>query len=97
MTVKLQLQLQKSTADRQYKGPIDCARQIVRAHGVLGLWTGFAGSLAFRSNFLWMFGSFEVSTRVLPVIVTRMTAERVGYVGPHAGLLETGWHSLCST
>ena len=70
------------------------AGQIVRAHGVLGLWTGFAGSLAFRSNFLWMFGSFEVSTRVLPVLVTRMT---VGYVGPHAGLLETGWHSLCGT
>ncbi|KAI8990540.1 mitochondrial carrier [Trametes punicea] len=63
LKVKLQLQLQRSTADRQYKGPIDCMRQIVRAHGMLGLWTGFTGSLAFRSNFLWMFGSFEALMR----------------------------------
>ncbi|KAH9898289.1 mitochondrial carrier [Cubamyces lactineus] len=63
LKVKLQLQLQRSTADRVYKGPIDCIRQVVRAHGVLGLWTGFTGSLAFRSNFLWMFGSFEALMR----------------------------------
>ncbi|KAI0936477.1 hypothetical protein AcV5_004607 [Taiwanofungus camphoratus] len=60
LKVKLQMQLQKSAADRQFRGPIDCARQIVRSQGVLGLWTGFTGSLAFRSNFLWMFLSFEV-------------------------------------
>ena len=63
ITVKLQLQTQRSAADRVYKGPIDCARQIVQARGVLGLWSGFTGSLAFRSNFLWMFGSFEVLMR----------------------------------
>lgn len=59
--VKLQLQLQRSPSDRQFKGPIDCARQVVRAQGIQGLWTGFIGSLAFRSNFFWMFLSFEVS------------------------------------
>ena len=63
IVVKLQLQTQRSAADRVYKGPIDCARQIVQARGVLGLWSGFTGSLAFRSNFLWMFGSFEVLMR----------------------------------
>ncbi|KAI9065837.1 mitochondrial carrier [Trametes sanguinea] len=63
LKVKLQLQLQRSTMDRQYKGPIDCIRQIVRAQGVMGLWIGFTGSLAFRSNFLWMFGSFEALMR----------------------------------
>ncbi|KAI0669786.1 mitochondrial carrier [Trametes maxima] len=63
LKVKLQLQLQRSTAERVYKGPIDCGRQIVRAHGVLGLWTGFTGSLAFRSNFFWMFGGFEALMR----------------------------------
>ncbi|KAI0756881.1 mitochondrial carrier [Daedaleopsis nitida] len=63
LKVKLQLQLQKSAADRVYKGPVDCTRQIYRAHGVLGLWTGFTGSLAFRSNFFWMFGSFEALMR----------------------------------
>ena len=61
--VKLQLQTQNSIEDRVYKGPIDCAKQVVRAHGVLGLWSGFAGSLAFRTNFLWMFGSFEALMR----------------------------------
>ncbi|KAI0651963.1 mitochondrial carrier [Trametes meyenii] len=61
--VKLQLQLQRTTVDRVYKGPIDCGRQVVRAHGVLGLWIGFTGSLAFRSNFFWMFGGFEALMR----------------------------------
>lgn len=59
--MKLQLQLQRAAKDRQFKGPIHCARQIVSHQGVLGLWTGFGGSLAFRSNFFWMFLSFEVS------------------------------------
>ncbi|KAH9944287.1 mitochondrial carrier, partial [Epithele typhae] len=63
--VKLQLQLQRSAADRQYRNPIDCIRQIVRAKGMLGLWTGFTGSLAFRSNFFWMFGSVEVRTALI--------------------------------
>lgn len=61
--VKLQLQSQRSVADRQFKGPIDCARQVIRAQGILGLWSGFTGSLAFRSNFFWMFLSFEVRQR----------------------------------
>lgn len=58
--VKLQLQSQKSVLERQFKGPIDCAQQIVRVQGIGGLWSGFTGSLAFRSNFFWMFLSFEV-------------------------------------
>ena len=60
VSVKLQMQSQRSVADRQYKGPIDAIRQITRGQGVLGLWTGFTGSLAFRSNFAWLFGSYEV-------------------------------------
>ncbi|KDR84904.1 hypothetical protein GALMADRAFT_233364 [Galerina marginata CBS 339.88] len=63
LKVKLQLQSQKSVSDRQFKGPIDCARQIIRVQGVTGLWTGFTGSLAFRSNFFWMFLSFEAFMR----------------------------------
>ena len=55
------MQSQRAASDRQFKGPIDCAKQIVRNKGIFGLWTGFTGSLAFRSNFLFMFGSFEVS------------------------------------
>ncbi|THU99978.1 mitochondrial carrier [Dendrothele bispora CBS 962.96] len=62
--VKLQLQQQRSVADRQFRGPIDCIRKIWRVQGPLGLWTGFTGSLAFRSNFFWMFLSFEGLMRV---------------------------------
>jgi solute carrier family 25 (mitochondrial carnitine/acylcarnitine transporter), member 20/29 len=54
------MQMQRSIADRVYKGPIDCGRQIIQTQGILGLWTGFTGSLAFRVNFMWMFMSFEV-------------------------------------
>ncbi|KAF9076201.1 mitochondrial carrier [Rhodocollybia butyracea] len=57
--VKLQLQSQRSVSDRQFKGPIDCIRQIWRMQGPLGLWSGFTGSVAFRCNFFWMFLSFE--------------------------------------
>ncbi|KAH0590850.1 hypothetical protein H2248_000969 [Termitomyces sp. 'cryptogamus'] len=63
LKVKLQLQSQRSVAERQFKGPIDCARQIIRAQGLLGMWSGFTGSLAFRSNFFWMFLSFEAFMR----------------------------------
>jgi solute carrier family 25 (mitochondrial carnitine/acylcarnitine transporter), member 20/29 len=58
--VKLQLQHQVHKADRQFKGPIDCAKQIFRAQGVRGFWKGLAGSLAFRANFFWMFMTIEV-------------------------------------
>ncbi|KAL0951295.1 hypothetical protein HGRIS_008005 [Hohenbuehelia grisea] len=63
LKVKLQLQLQSSVADRQFKGPIDCLRCVARVQGISGLWTGFTGSLAFRSNFFWMFLSFEALMR----------------------------------
>ncbi|CAA7258662.1 unnamed protein product [Cyclocybe aegerita] len=62
LKVKLQLQSQKHASDRQFRGPIDCAQQIVRVQGFAGLWSGFTGSLAFRSNFFWMFLSFEVGS-----------------------------------
>ncbi|KAF8832268.1 hypothetical protein HHX47_DHR1001907 [Lentinula edodes] len=54
----------RSISDRQFKGPIDCIRQIVRVQGPLGLWYGFTGSVAFRLNFGFMFLSFEGLMRV---------------------------------
>ena len=55
------MQTQRAAKDRLYKGPIDCARQVIRAQGVFGLWNGFTSSLIYRSNFLWLFLSFEVN------------------------------------
>lgn len=60
LLVRLQLQLERSSSDRQFRNPIDCTRQVIRTQGIPGLWTGFTGSLALRSNFFWMFLSFEV-------------------------------------
>ncbi|KAF5385277.1 hypothetical protein D9615_001433 [Tricholomella constricta] len=37
--------------------------KIIRCQGILGMWSGFTGSLAFRSNFFWMFLSFEALMR----------------------------------
>ncbi|THH34061.1 hypothetical protein EUX98_g165 [Antrodiella citrinella] len=63
LKIRLQMQIQRAVADREFKGPIDCARQVTRHRGVIGLWSGFTGSLAFRANFLWMFGSIELLMR----------------------------------
>ncbi|TFK77172.1 mitochondrial carrier [Pluteus cervinus] len=65
MFLKLQLQSQKLVRDRQFKSPVDCARQVIRVEGITGMWSGLTGSLAFRSNFFWMFLSFEALMRVL--------------------------------
>jgi len=60
---KLQLQMQRSTKDRQFKGPIDCARQVIRTQCVPGMWRGLGSSILFRTNFFWMFGSVEILMR----------------------------------
>jgi solute carrier family 25 carnitine/acylcarnitine transporter 20/29 len=83
--VRLQLQLERSSSDRQFKNPIDCARQVMRTQGIPGLWTGFTGSLVLRSNFFWMFLSFEV--RGLSPIC-ELNLEFIN-VGLHEKLFET--------
>ncbi|KAL5495308.1 hypothetical protein ACEPAI_771 [Sanghuangporus weigelae] len=61
--VKLQLQRERLASDREFKNPIHCARRIIQVQGLPGLWTGLTGSLLFRSNFMWMFMSYEVLMR----------------------------------
>ncbi|EIM92606.1 mitochondrial carrier [Stereum hirsutum FP-91666 SS1] len=63
LKVKLQMQMHNDPNLRQYSGPVDCARKIVRTQGVLGLWTALPASLVYRSNFFWLFGSFEALMR----------------------------------
>ncbi|UZJ54295.1 hypothetical protein CBS101457_003615 [Exobasidium rhododendri] len=45
---------------QEYTGPIDCAMQAVRHSGLKGLWHALPGTLLFRSNFAFMFGSNEI-------------------------------------
>lgn len=49
-----------STTKQQFSGPIDAGKQIIHHHGVLGLWRTLPATLAFRSSFAVMFGSFEI-------------------------------------
>lgn len=90
LLVRLQLQLERSSLDRQFKNPIDCARQVIRTQGMRGLWTGFTGSLILRSNFFWMFLSFEV--RWLSSICEAVL-ELVG-IGLHEKLFEASGNAL---
>jgi solute carrier family 25 (mitochondrial carnitine/acylcarnitine transporter), member 20/29 len=61
LKVKLQIQYEVNKVDRQFSGPIDCIRKILKQQGVLGLYNGFLGTIAFRSNFMFLYGSFEGS------------------------------------
>ncbi|KAI9219975.1 mitochondrial carrier domain-containing protein [Blastocladiella britannica] len=66
--LKAKLQVQYGdTATLRYTGPVDCARQIARAHrfGVLGLWSQLPATLLFRSWFWLLWGSYEVYTQSL--------------------------------
>ncbi|KAH7104653.1 mitochondrial carrier [Auriculariales sp. MPI-PUGE-AT-0066] len=63
LKVRLMMQRQRAKQDRQFKGPVDCAKQVYSAHGVQGLWRGYVASTLFRTSFCWMFGSIEVMTR----------------------------------
>ncbi|GMR42254.1 hypothetical protein PMAYCL1PPCAC_12449 [Pristionchus mayeri] len=58
--VKTQLQLDERSAQPKFKGPIDCAKQTVKSHGVFGLYRGLSvllyGSIP-KSSF--RFGTFE--------------------------------------
>ena len=49
---------------QEYTGPIDCARQAIRHSGVKGLWHALPGTLLFRANFAFMFGSYDAFQRM---------------------------------
>ncbi|KAJ6604574.1 mitochondrial carrier domain-containing protein [Mycena vulgaris] len=91
LKVRLQLQMQKSAADRQFKGPIDCAHQLVRSQGLMGLWTGLSGGLLFRAHFFYMFLAFEACMRGLSKLNGTPYEPSVGI----ANLISGGAASLC--
>ena len=51
-----------------YTGPIDCAQQVVRANGVVGLWHGFGATLLFRTWIGALFGSYEMMNRAFKAV-----------------------------
>jgi len=65
LKVKLQLQMTRDSREWQYKGSVDCIRQILAAQGPLGLYRGFVSMVMFRSCFAGMFCSYEIFLRGL--------------------------------
>jgi len=61
---RLQIQYAAKKSDRLYKGPIDCTRKILKAHGVRGLYHGLVSTLIFRSFFFFWWGSYNVFTNL---------------------------------
>jgi solute carrier family 25 carnitine/acylcarnitine transporter 20/29 len=61
--VRLQIQYAAKKSDRLYRGPIDCTKKILRAHGFRGLFHGLRANLIFRSFFFFWWGSYDILTR----------------------------------
>lgn len=62
---RLQIQYAAAKSQRLYSGPIDCVKKIVAGHGIRGLYQGLSATLIFRTCFMFMWGSYEVFTRLL--------------------------------
>lgn len=62
---RLQVQYGADRAQRRYQGPVDCARQIYRHHGLRGIYHGLAATLLFRSFFFVWWASYDVISRAL--------------------------------
>lgn len=62
---RLQVQYQAAKAGRAYAGPVDCARQLLRGHGLAGLYHGLGATLIFRTFFCFWWGSYDAFTRAL--------------------------------
>lgn len=59
--IKVRLQIQVTSGnERQFKGPIDCARQMTQRYGPLGVYRGLHATLAQRSFFFFLWGSYDL-------------------------------------
>ena len=62
---RLQVQYAATKSQRRYAGPIDCCRQLLRAHGLPGLYHGLTATLIFRTFFCFWWGSYDALTQGL--------------------------------
>ncbi|KAJ1860339.1 hypothetical protein LPJ73_001411 [Coemansia sp. RSA 2703] len=61
--IKMRLQMQyASGAARKYKGPLDVARHLTRTYGTFGIWHGLPATMAQRSFFFLLWGSYDIYT-----------------------------------
>ena len=61
---RLQVQYAAKKSERFYSGPIDCARKLLKTHGLKGgLYHGLLATSIFRSFFFFWWGSYDLFTR----------------------------------
>ncbi|KAJ2837240.1 hypothetical protein J3B02_006441, partial [Coemansia erecta] len=59
--IKMRLQMQyASGAARKYRGPFDVARHLTKTYGIFGIWHGLPATMAQRSFFFLLWGSYNV-------------------------------------
>ena len=64
--IKARLQVQYAQpkgVPQLYKGPIDCARQLIRNNGILGLYKGFAATIMTRNSCYAYFSGYVIAER----------------------------------
>ncbi len=69
--IKNRLQIQYDQKTKVYNGTIDCAKQLVRNNGIVGLWQGLQPCMLFRSFFWVLWGSYDVYTKWLASYVPK--------------------------
>lgn len=59
--VRIRLQVQKDNVAKQYNGSVDCAKKIIREHGIRGMYKGYIITVI-REFFLYSFyfSSYEM-------------------------------------
>lgn len=76
---RLQIQYELKASDRQYSGPIDCAKKLIKNNGIIGgLYKGFVPNVMFRSFFWVLWGSFEIYRSLLVEI--GLSRETISFV-----------------
>ncbi|KAI9297653.1 mitochondrial carrier [Neoconidiobolus thromboides FSU 785] len=60
--IKARLQIQYDNKNKQFKGPIDCSKQLIAKYGVFGLWKGFFSTLLFRSYFALFWPTYQFTS-----------------------------------
>lgn len=85
---RLQVQYSASRKERFYSGPVDCARRIVRHHGIRrGLYRGLGATLVFRSGFGPFWVAYDIFSRWLRGLdVSSVSALVASSMGRQTGL-----------
>lgn len=87
--IKVRLQKDSSSPQREFRGPIDCLRKTLRSHGIAGLYAGLSSNAARDIlGVAFMFTAYESSSRHLK--------KRLGWSEDATAFVAGGIAGLCS-